>query len=66
MHRRTASLPWDDLDAGTCGPDGTPDWHSMTVAGPVRRTDRQGRVSLQWVVTVDCGSAGRPDDRADG
>lgn len=57
LHRRTAALSWDDLDAQGCGPEGAPDWNTLIVSGPVRRTDRHGHTTLHWTVTVDC----RPD-----
>ena len=51
---RTMTVPWDDLDAQGCGEDGTPDWDSMIVVGPMKRRDARGHVSLEWTVTVQC------------
>lgn len=60
LHRRTAPLSWDDLDAQGCGPEGAPDWSTLTVVGPVKRTDGHGHTALQWTVTVDCRPEPRP------
>ncbi len=54
MFRHTASLPWDDLDLQGCAEDGTPDWDSLIVVGPVKQRDARGNTTLQWTVTVQC------------
>jgi hypothetical protein len=51
---RTMTVPWDDLDAQGCGEDGTPDWDSLIVVGPMKRRDARGHTSLEWTVTVQC------------
>ncbi|SDY97948.1 hypothetical protein SAMN05661080_05188 [Modestobacter sp. DSM 44400] len=57
MFRATAPLPWDELHVQACGEDGTPDWGSMVVTGPVRVRDARGRTTLQWSVSVQCQPA---------
>jgi hypothetical protein len=60
---RTMTVPWDDLDAQGCGEDGTPDWDSMIVVGPMKRRDARGHVSLEWTVTVQCRPNPAPAQR---
>ena len=55
LHVTTARLPWDDLDAETCQEDGTPDWRTLIVVGPIRRRDVHGNTTIEWKVTVHCG-----------
>ncbi len=60
LHQITARLPWDSLDASSCGPDAIPDWTTLIVTGPVTHTDKHGRATLHWTATVQCRPAPRP------
>jgi hypothetical protein len=60
---RTMTVPWDDLDARGCGEDGTPDWDSLIVVGPMKRRDARGHTSLEWTVTVQCRPQSAPAQR---
>lgn len=52
--RPTLALPWDDLDAAGCAEDGTPDWNTLIVVGPMKKRDGRGHTALEWTVTVQC------------
>jgi hypothetical protein len=54
LFRPPYALPWDDLDAQGCAEDGTPDWDTMIVVGPVKRRDANGQTTLEWTVKVQC------------
>ena len=54
IYGATTRLAWDDLDAQGCAEDGTPDWSSLIVVGPMKKRDERGNVSLEWKVTVQC------------
>ena len=64
LYRATARLPWDDLDARACAEDGTPDWNSLIVVGPIKRRGEHGQVTLEWKVTVYCRPAVTPRPRS--
>ena len=59
---RTMTVPWDDLDAQGCADDGTPDWDSLIVVGPLKRRDARGQTTLEWTVTVQCRPRHAADD----
>ena len=52
--RPSLVLPWDDLDAQGCAEDGTPDWETLIVVGPLKRREAHDHVTLEWTVTVQC------------
>ncbi len=54
LFRPTFSLPWDDLDSQGCAEDGTPEWNTLIVVGPMKRRDGHGNTTLEWTVTVQC------------
>jgi hypothetical protein len=58
MFRRTVTVPWDDLDDQSCGEGARPDWDTLVVCGPTRRSAPRGHATLEWTVTVQC----RPEE----
>ena len=56
------TVPWDDLDDQSCGDGGRPDWTTLVVTGPTRKTGLRGYTTLEWTVTVQC----RPVEESDG
>ncbi|TYP88949.1 hypothetical protein [Blastococcus xanthinilyticus] len=63
MYRAAAALPFDDRDRVTAGLRGQlsvmaaaagadPDWSTLRVEGPARRTDHHGTGLSEWSATV--------------